>query len=71
MVIGIRSAQEAVAWMKALATRTLTVAELRDSKIGIDVNEWRKHPEPHIARLAASLLSGWKRTWREAERAGA
>mmetsp|Transcript_19355 Transcript_19355/g.53144 ORF Transcript_19355/g.53144 Transcript_19355/m.53144 type:complete len:420 (-) Transcript_19355:193-1452(-) len=64
----LKAEKEVVSWLKGLLEREVTVAELRDSKIGVTVNSWRKHNEPFISGLAVSLLTAWKRAWREAEK---
>lgn len=65
----LRAEEEVVAWLKGLASRDIGTHELRETKIGLAVNAWRKHREAYISTLASSLLGAWKQAWREAERA--
>lgn len=62
----IRAEREAVAWLKGLQQCDVEAADLAATRIGVVVNEWRKHQEPYIAGLATSLLAAWKRSWRQA-----
>lgn len=63
----LKAEKEAVAWLKGLASCEVGAANLRDSRIGLAVNLWRKHKEPYVASLALELLQVWRATWREAE----
>lgn len=58
---------EAVAWLKGLAKVEVTKEGLKASLIGQVLNPWRKHPEPYVANLAASLMHAWKETYRNAD----
>lgn len=62
----IKAEKKAVCWMKGLLVCEVSATQLRETKLGIAVNEWRKHPEPYIAQLAMSLLTTWRKAWREA-----
>lgn len=59
-----KAEREAVAWLKGLLECEVGPTELKDTRIGVVVNEWRKHSEPYISRLATALLASWKKAWR-------
>eukprot|EP00930_Biecheleria_cincta_P088233 TRINITY_DN77475_c0_g1_i1.p1 TRINITY_DN77475_c0_g1~~TRINITY_DN77475_c0_g1_i1.p1 ORF type:complete len:488 (+),score=103.30 TRINITY_DN77475_c0_g1_i1:60-1466(+) len=59
--------EEVVAWLKALSTSQVGPKELQETRIGVAVNEWRKHKVPYLAGLATSLLNSWKSSWRAAQ----
>lgn len=64
----IRAEKDLAAWLKGLQGRAVGGSELKETRIGLVVNECRKHAEPYIAGLAAALLGAWKKAWREGER---
>eukprot|EP00927_Polykrikos_kofoidii_P049013 TRINITY_DN43163_c0_g1_i1.p1 TRINITY_DN43163_c0_g1~~TRINITY_DN43163_c0_g1_i1.p1 ORF type:complete len:436 (+),score=94.25 TRINITY_DN43163_c0_g1_i1:58-1365(+) len=64
----LKAEKEAVSWLKGLTEREVGAIEMRETKIGLSVNEWRKHEEQYVSALAVSLLTAWKRAWRDAEK---
>lgn len=64
----IRAEKDLAAWLKGLQGRVVGGNELKETRIGLVVNECRKHTEPYIAGLASSILGAWKKAWREGER---
>ena len=66
-LVALKAEKELVAWLKGLSVCKVGATGLRATKIGLSVNACRKHPEPYISGLAASLLKPWKRVWRESE----
>lgn len=62
----LKAEKDAVAWLKGLSNREVSLSELKETLVGQAVNAWRKHPEPFISDVATSLLGKWKATFREA-----
>ena len=48
----------AVAWLKGLERRKITLKELEETRIGCTVNDWRKQEDPFVSKLAHLL---WQR----------
>lgn len=67
-VAAIKAEKELTMWLKGLLEREVSTAELRETKIGVTVNACRKHTEPYIEKLSLTILSWWKKLWREAEK---
>mmetsp|Transcript_42334 Transcript_42334/g.79296 ORF Transcript_42334/g.79296 Transcript_42334/m.79296 type:complete len:421 (-) Transcript_42334:49-1311(-) len=61
-----KAEMEAVAWLKGLEKCKVDKESLKESLIGQVLNPWRKHPEPYVANLAASLMHAWKEAYRNA-----
>lgn len=58
-----RSEKEAVSWLKGLSMCEVGARELRETKIGMAVNDWRKQKaEQYVTELAATIVMAWKQT---------
>ena len=67
-LVALKAEKDLVAWLKGLSVCEVGATGLQATKIGLSVNECRKHPEPYISGLAISLLKPWVRAWRESEK---
>jgi len=67
----IKAEKDAVAWLKGLQCREVTITELKETLIGQTVNSWRKHQDDYVSGLAFSLLKSWKGAYRDGRTAEA
>ena len=67
-LVALKAEKDLVAWLKGLSVCEVGATGLQATKIGLSVNECRKHPEPYISGLAVSLLKPWKIAWRESDK---
>lgn len=60
--------REAIEWLKGLENYEINDKEgLRDSKVGLAVTCWRKHPEKYVADIAKRTILEWKEAYRNVD----